>query len=93
MPRRSLRGVVANVRETDVRFANARGGSELRGIAHEPVQGAPRGGLVVAHGRSNDMRNPLVRRIAQAAAEADWWFLRFNFRYVDGRSVASRDLS
>ena len=93
MPRRSLRGVVANVRETDVRFANARGGSELRGIAHEPVQGAPRGGLVVAHGRSNDMTSPLVRRIAQAAAEAGRWSLRFNFGYVDAKTSASRDLS
>ena len=93
MPRPPVRGVVANVRETDVRFANARGGSGLRGIAHEPVQGAPRGGLVVAHGRSNDMTSPLVRRIAQAAAEAGRWSLRFNFGYVDAKTSASRDLS
>ncbi len=93
MPPPSVRGAVGNVRETEVRFPNARGGSELRGIAHEPVQGAPRGGLVVAHGRSNDMRNPLVRRIAGAAAEAGWWSLRFNFRYADAKTSASRDLS
>lgn len=84
---------MANVRETEVRFANARGGSELRGIAHEPVEGPPSGGLVVAHGRSNDMRNPLVRRIAGAAAEVGSWSLRFNFRYVDAKGSASRDLS
>ena len=93
MPPSSVRGAVRNVRETEVRFANARGGSELRGIAHEPVQGPPSGGLVVAHGRSNDMRNPLVRRIAGAGAEEGWWSLRFNFRSVDAKTSASRDLS
>lgn len=93
MPPPPVRRAVGNVRETDVRFANARGGSELRGIAHEPVEGPPSGGLVVAHGRSNDMRNPLVRRIAAAAAESGSWALRFNFRYVEAKGTPSRDLS
>jgi len=48
---------------------------------------------VIAHGRSNDLRNPLVRRVASAAADAGWWALRFNFGYVETKSRASRDLS
>jgi len=48
---------------------------------------------VIAHGRSNDMRVPLVRRLAEAASEAGLWALRFNFRYVDAKHAASRDLS
>ncbi|MGQ0796543.1 MAG: alpha/beta hydrolase family protein [Methanobacteriota archaeon] len=84
---------MARVRETEVRFPNAGGGSELRGVVHEPIEGRPHVGVVVAHGRSNDMRNPLVRRVASAAAEAGWWALRFNFRYVDAKGRASRDLS
>ncbi len=49
--------------------------------------------MVIAHGRSNDMKNPLVRRIAEAAAEAGLWALRLNFRYADAKRPASRDLS
>jgi len=93
MARAPVRGAVGNVRETEVRFANARGVFGLRGIVHEPLGGPPRGGLVVSHGRSNDMGNPLVRRIAAAAAEEGRWSLRFNFRYVDAKTPASRDLS
>jgi hypothetical protein len=85
--------MVPGVRESDVRFASASGAAGLRGVVHEPVEGPLRGGLVIAHGRSNDLRNPLVRRVAQAAADAGWWALRFNFRYVDARTRASRDLS
>jgi len=47
----------------------------------------------VTHGRSNDFRNPLVRRIAGAAAEAGILAVRINFRYVDEKARASRDLS
>ncbi|TLZ78330.1 MAG: hypothetical protein E6K08_01210 [Methanobacteriota archaeon] len=50
-------------------------------------------GLVIAHGRSNDMRNPLVRRVGEAAASAGLWALRFNFRYVDAKSKASWKLT
>jgi uncharacterized protein len=39
------------------------------------------------------MKNPLVRRIAEAAAEVGLYALRFNFRYVDAKRQASRDLS
>ncbi len=64
----------------------------MRGIAHGPLGGAL-GGLVIAHGRSNDIKNSLVRRIAETTAEAGFWALRFNFRYVDAKRSASRDLS
>ena len=47
----------------------------------------------MTHGRSNDFRNPLVRRIAGAAAEAGILAVRINFRYVDEKARASRDLS
>ncbi len=39
------------------------------------------------------MANPLVRRLAQAAAEAGWWSLQFNFRYLGTKADPSRDLS
>lgn len=39
------------------------------------------------------MRNPLVRRLAEAAADVGVAALRMNFRYVDERATASRDLS
>jgi predicted alpha/beta-hydrolase family hydrolase len=39
------------------------------------------------------MKNPLVRRIAEAASGAGLLALRFNFRYVDAKRTASRDLS
>jgi len=67
--------------------------AENRGIVHTPGAGLPVGGLVIAHGRSNDMRVPFLRRIAQAGAESGLWSLRFNFRYVDAKSSASKDLS
>ena len=49
--------------------------------------------MVITHGRSNDLRNPLVRRVAEAVASQGIWALRFNFRYVDAKAQASRDLS
>src|SRR3989475_7317546 len=39
------------------------------------------------------MRNPFVRRVAEAAASANVWALRFNFRYVDAKSKASWKLT
>ncbi|HLA46516.1 MAG TPA: alpha/beta family hydrolase [Thermoplasmata archaeon] len=47
----------------------------------------------MTHGRSNDMKNRLVRQVAVAAAEHGILALRMNFRYVDAKSSASRDLS
>ncbi len=80
---------ISEVRE--VRFPTASGGGELRGIVHSPDQ--PKAGLVIAHGRSNDLRNPLVRRISEAVAAEGIWALRFNFRYAEVNGQASRDLS
>ncbi len=76
----------------EVRFQAASSTDEVRGIVHETTS-PPKAALIVTHGRSNDMKNSLVRRIAEAAAENDSWALRVNFRYVDARGRASRDLS
>ena len=81
-----------DARDHPVRFPTATKGGEVRGIARDPLEGPPVAALVVAHGRSNDMSNPLVRRVAHAAADRGLWTLRFNFRYVDAKSEASRDL-
>src|SRR3989475_6011344 len=75
----------------DAQFPSASGIAELRGIVHAPDR--PKAGLVIAHGRSNDLRNPIVRRVAEAVASEGIWVLRFNFRYVDAKGQASRDLS
>jgi len=75
----------------EARFPSASGGAELRGIVHAPER--PKAGLVISHGRSNDLRNPLVRRVAEAVVSEGIWGLRFNFRYVDANGQASRDLS
>src|SRR5437867_5474359 len=80
------------VREVmDAQFPSASAIAELRGIVHAPDR--PKAGLVIAHGRSNDLRNPLVRRVAEAVASEGIWALRFDFRYVDAKGQASRDLS
>src|SRR3989441_9206436 len=75
----------------EARFPSASGGAELRGIVHAPER--PKAGLVISHGRSNDLRNPLVRRVAEAVGAEGIWGLRFNFRYGDANGQASRDLS
>jgi len=75
----------------EVRFPSASGGVALRGIVHAPEH--PNAGLVVTHGRSNDLRNPMVRRLAEAVASEGIWALRFNFGYVDAKGTASRELS
>src|SRR2546428_12768390 len=80
---------ISEVKET--RFPSASGGVELHGIVHAPER--PNAGLVIAHGRSNRLRNPLLRRVAEAVASEGIWVLRFNFRYVDAKGQASRDLS
>src|SRR3989454_6372712 len=75
----------------DAQFPSASGIAELRGIVHSPDH--PKAGLVIAHGRSNDLRNLLVRRIVEAVALEGIWALRFNFSYADVKGQASRDLS
>src|SRR3989442_5350390 len=90
-PQGSSRVVFAGTIE--VEFKTGSGAGEVRGIVHPPASGEPRGGLVLAHGRSNDMKNPFVRRIAEAASGAGLLAFRFNFRYVDAKRTASRDLS
>ena len=75
----------------EVRFPSASGSAALRGIVHRSER--PKAGLVIAHGRSNDLRNPLIRRLAEAVASEGIWALRFNFRYADVKGQASRDLS
>src|SRR2546426_807471 len=75
----------------EARFPSASGGAELRGIVHAPER--PSAGLVITHGRSNDLRNPLVRRVAEAVASQGIWALRLNLRYGDGKAQAPRDLS
>jgi uncharacterized protein len=83
---------VGEPQEEPVRFPTASGSGEVQGILHHPAA-RPTAGLVISHGRSNDMHNPLVKRIAQAAADSGRLGLRMNFRYVDERGAASRDLS
>src|SRR3989442_952939 len=75
----------------EVRFRSASGSAEIRGIVHGAVR--PKAGLGIDHGRSDDLRNPLARRVAEAVASEGIWALRFNFRYVDAKGQASRDLS
>ncbi len=82
---------VAGIEEVAVRFLSADGAGEVSGIAHRPAE-TRLGGLVVTHGRSSDMRNRLVTHVARAAADAGLLALRVNFRYVEERTVASRDL-
>src|SRR3970040_1785131 len=69
-----------------------RGSVHLRGMAHAPSEFVA-ACLVVAHGRSNDLRNPLVRRLAEDAASTGVWVLRSNLRGVDAKQRRSRDLS
>ena len=77
----------------EITFRSASGDGDVRGIVHPPRSGDAKAELVLAHGRSNDMKNPLLRRIAEAASESGLFALRFNFRYVDAKRQASRDLS
>lgn len=76
----------------EVRFPTATTGDEVRGIVHE-LDSPPSAALIVTHGRSNDMKNPFVRRVAESAAERGFLAVRMNFRYVESKSSASRDLS
>lgn len=77
----------------DVEFPTPDGAGVVRGIVHAPALGEPRGAIIITHGRSNDMKNPFVRRVAEAVSGADLLALRMNFRYVDAKHSASRDLS
>lgn len=76
----------------EVRFPVLNGSGEVSGILQRP-ETRPPAGIVVTHGRSGNMRNPLVRRIASAVAESGFAALRMNFRYTDEKAKASRDLS
>jgi len=76
----------------DARFSPISGSGTVRGLLHAP-EAAPSAGLVVTHGRSGNLQNPIPRRIATAAADAGLAALRMNFRYTDEKGVASRDLS
>jgi hypothetical protein len=81
------------IREREVRFPSASGEASFRGVAHEGIDGLSRAALVIAHGRSGDHRDRLLRRLSAEAAESGVWALRFDFRYVDAKGKASRDLS
>ncbi len=76
----------------EVRLPAAGGDGEVRGLVDAPSS-PPRAALVLTHGRSNDMRTPLLRRLAEAGAHAGVWALRINFRYVDEKGKATWDLS
>jgi len=78
-------------RALDLRFPPANEPGEVRGMLHRP-RGPIVAGLVVTHGRSGDLRNRLVRRVAETAAEIGLLALRMNFRYVDEEGRASKDL-
>jgi len=80
------------VPEEAVQFPTASRDDAVRGILHRPAA-KPVAGLVVTHGRSNDMKNPLVRRVAEAAEQHGLLAVRINFRYVDEKASASKDLS
>ena len=83
---------VAGIEEVVVQFLSADGAGEVSGIMHRPA-GTRLGGFVVTHGRSGDMRNRLVTRVARAAADSRLLALRMNFRYADEGAMASKDLS
>lgn len=76
----------------EVRFPAADGSGEVSGAILRPEL-QPHAGLVIAHGRSGNMRAPFIRRIAEAAAASGIGALRMNFRYTDEKGKASRDLS
>jgi predicted alpha/beta-hydrolase family hydrolase len=76
----------------ELRFPPASGSGEVRGILHRP-ETAPRAGLIIAHGRSGNMRAPFIRKIAEAAVQSGIGALPMNFRYTDERGKASRKLS
>src|SRR5256885_1203787 len=79
-------------REREVGFPPANGSGEVRGIVHRPP-GPTHAGLVVTHGRSGDMRDLFLKRIAAAASQVGLVALRMNFRYADEKGRASRDLT
>lgn len=78
--------------QEEVHFPPATGTGQVLGILHGPPT-RPSAGLVVTHGRSGNLRNSLIRKIASAAAESGVVALRMNFRYMDEKAKASRDLS
>src|SRR5437667_629021 len=83
---------MADLLASDARFAPISGSGTVRGLLHAP-ESAPSAGLILTHGRSGNLLNPIPRRIATAAADAGLAALRMNFRYADEKGVASRDLA
>src|SRR5437762_11785335 len=83
---------MAELLASDARFAPISGSGTVRGFLHAP-ESAPSAGLILTHGRSGNLLNPIPRRIATAAADAGLAALRMNFRYTDEKGVASRDLA
>src|SRR5947199_3113041 len=83
---------MADLLASDARFAPISGSGTVRGLLHAP-ESAPSAGLILTHGRSGNLLNPIPRRIATAAADAGLAALRMNFRYAEEKGVASRDLA
>lgn len=77
---------------SEVRFPPGSGPGTVRGTLHAP-EGEPSAAVVLTHGRSSDMCNPFLRRMASGFAESGVAALRINFRYVEEGGRASRDLS
>src|SRR5947208_7052725 len=83
---------MADLLASDARFAPISGSGTVRGLLHAP-ESAPSAGLILTHGRSGNLLNPIPRRIATAAGDAGLAGLRMNFRYGEEKGVASRDLA
>jgi len=66
----------------DISFEGAT--ARLRGRVLLPTTGEPWAGLVLCHGRHEDMDGPLLTALAQRAAAEGMWALRFNFAFQDG---------
>jgi predicted alpha/beta-hydrolase family hydrolase len=70
-------------------------GDQVSAVLHIPETPSPgptkAKGVVIAHGMSNDMNNPLIAAIAQGLAQKGIMALRFNFLYRE-RQKKSADL-
>ena len=81
------------VAEKEIRFPSASTDADVRGTIQQGIEGSAHAALILAHGRSGDRDDRLLRRLAAEAAGAGLWALRLNFRYIDVKAKASRDLS
>src|SRR2546426_408845 len=67
----------------DAQFPSASGIAELRGIVHAPDR--PKAGLVIAHGRSNDLGYPLHPRFRREVLNPpEWPYLAKPALFVQG---------